>query len=223
MDRMHRLRPSATVRRTLAVALVAVTAMVSACGSTGSGGGAEPTITSVTGSAAPSGSTPPATGNTSTTTTTASVWRLRYALLSHYPDFAYCDPDLYPVAREDQPAAADAWWAPVNHGSAEVQAIFAQRNLREPLSAAQRLTAYSDHKKLNAIVMTQTSGGYQYTLSIGASGEPNQTVSGMVGLDGSVRETLRRTRPGGCPICLEAGTRIATPDGDVLVPLIRPG
>src|SRR5262245_30055534 len=176
---MHRLRTSDTVRRTLAVALVAVTALVSACGSTGSARGAQPTITSATGSDAPSGSTPPATGNTATT---ASVWRLRYALLSHYPDFAYCDPDLYPVAREDQQAAADAWWATVNHGSAEVQAIFAQRNLREPLSAAQRLTAYSDHKKLNAIVMTQTSGGYQYTLSIGASGEPNQTVSGVVGL-----------------------------------------
>jgi hypothetical protein len=149
---------------------------------------------------------------------------LRYTLLSHYPTFAFCDPDLYPVARGDQPAAADAWWASVNRGSPEVQAILAQNTLREPLTAAGRLTAYSDHKKLTAIAMTQVALGYEYQLSISTSGgQPNQTVAGTILLDGSIRETSRRPSPGGCPICLEPGTRIATPGGDVPVSLIRPG
>ena len=153
----------------------------------------------------------------------ASVWRLRYTLLSHYPTFAFCDPDLYPVARDDQQAAADAWWASVNRGSPEVQAILAQHTLREPLTAAQRLTAYSDHKRLTAIAMTQVALGFEYQLAIGSSGEPDQTIAGVILLDGSIRETSRRARPGGCPICLEPGTRIATPGGDVPVALIRPG
>jgi hypothetical protein len=152
------------------------------------------------------------------------VWRLRYALLGHYPNFAYCDPDSYPVARGDQQAAADAWWASVNRGSAEVQAILAQHTLREPLTAAQRLTAYSDHKVLTAIAMTQVALGYEYQLSISTSGgQPNQTVAGVILLDGSIRETSRQARPGGCPICLEPGTSIATPGGDVPVALIQPG
>src|SRR6266481_1511570 len=40
---------------------------------------------------------------------TAQVWQLRYVLLGHYPDFAYCDPDLYPIARGDEQSAADDW------------------------------------------------------------------------------------------------------------------
>jgi hypothetical protein len=205
------------------VALVAATGLVAGCG--GSPGSAPPTTNSESVSAAPasSSSSPPATGSASAAAASASVWRLRYVLLSHYPDFAYCDPDSYPVARADQQAAADAWWTSVNRGSAEVQAIVAQHALQEPITAAQRLTAYSDHKKLNAIAMTEVSGGYEYTLSTGASGQPDHTVSGMVGLDGSVREASRRTAPGGCPICLEAGTRIATPFGDVPVSMVRPG
>jgi hypothetical protein len=187
------------VRRTLALALVAATLFVGGCGSTGS-------------------------ATSGTTTLTASEWGLRYLLLDHYPNFAYCDPDIYPVAREDQQPAADAWWASADHGSAEVQAIIAEHAFREPLTSAQRLTAYGDHKKLTVISMTPVSGGYEYELSTSASGgEPNQTVVGVIGLDGSIHEISRRTRPGGCPICLEAGTRIATPGGDVLVALIRPG
>jgi hypothetical protein len=152
------------------------------------------------------------------------MWHLRYLLLNHYPNFAYCDPDSYPVARGDEQSAADAWWASTDHGSPEVQAILAQYRFREPLTAAQRLTAYSDHKKLTVIAMTAVTGGYEYELATSTSGSgPEQTIVGVVGLDGSIRETSRRARPGGCPICLEAGTRIATPAGDVVVALIRPG
>jgi hypothetical protein len=220
-----RVASKANVNKTLALALAA-TLVLGGCGKAASPGGGPPTATGAGGSAgpgvsvAPSGSSPVST----TTTTTAAVWRLRYALLDHYPNFAFCDPDLYPVARADEQAAADAWWASANHGSPEVQAILAHAGLHEPLSATQRLTAYGDHKKLAAIAMTQVAGGYDYQLSTSTSGtEPNQTVAGVIGLDGAIRETSRQARPGGCPICLEAATRIATPGGDVAVALIRPG
>jgi hypothetical protein len=41
-------------------------------------------------------------GPPSTSGAPASVWQLRYVLLGHYPNFAFCDPDYYPVARADE-------------------------------------------------------------------------------------------------------------------------
>lgn len=189
--------------------------------------------TGTPGSPPSTGSQPPsAEASTSTSVTpprataavSAAVWRLRYALLSHYPNFAYCDPDLYPVARGDEQSAADDWWAGVDRDAPEVQSILAHRGWREPLTAAQRLDAYRDHKKLTVIVLTPVAGGYEYQLSTSASGgEPDQTVAGLITLGGEVRERSRRTRPGGCPICLDPATRIATPAGAVPVAQLKPG
>lgn len=158
-----------------------------------------------------------------TATTTATVWQLRYLLLGHYPDFAYCDPDYYPVARADEQAAADDWWASASAASPEVAAILTHHGIRGSLTAEQRLTAYRDHKQLTVIAMTAIPDGYQYQLSIGPGGEPDQSVSGVITIAGEIHESSRKPRPGGCPICLEADTRIATPDGDVAVAEVRPG
>ncbi len=208
--------------------LAAMLLSVAGCGQTASPG-SQPSATGASiGSTTPHATTttttaaspPPATGST-----TARVWQLRYLLLGHYPNFAYCDPDYYPVARNDEQAAADDWWASANHSSPEVSTIIAQHGYREPLTNDQRLTAYRDHKKLSVIAMRAVPGGYEYELSTTTTsgGEPDHTVVGVVTLDGTVHETSRRARPGGCPICLETGTRIATPGGEVLVALIRTG
>jgi hypothetical protein len=179
------------------------------------------------GSAGPhsTSTTLPATTAPSTIDAPAGVWRLRFLLLNHYPTFAYCDPDLYPVARADQQSAADSWWANADHGSAEIAAILDHHGYHEPLTSDQRLTAYRDHKMLAVITMTAVNNGYQYQLSISTTsgGLPDQTVTGVIAVDGSIQETGRQARPGGCPICLEAGTRIATPGGDVPVALLQPG
>ena len=151
-------------------------------------------------------------------------WELRYLLLERYPDFAYCDPDYYPVARVDEQSAADDWWASADRNSPEVIAIVARHGVREPLAPEQRLTAYRDHKKLTVIAMTVVSAGYDYELSTStAGGHPDEVVSGEVTSAGEIRETSREARPGGCPICLDAATWIATPVGEVRVARIRPG
>lgn len=169
---------------------------------------------------------PPATGSpTPAGGTTVQVWQLRYLLLGHYIEFAYCDPDLFPVAHGDELAAADDWWSHANRSSPEIGAILAHRSLREPLTADQQLSAYRDHKRLNVIAMTAVPAGYDYELPTSASGggEPDQTILGLISSDGVIHERLRSPRPGGCPICLEASTRIATPHGEVLVVDIKPG
>jgi hypothetical protein len=185
--------------------LLAVTVLtVAGCGHTAPPGGPPSTNGSPTGAATPhptattttAPAPPPATGSA-----TASVWQLRYVLLGHYPDFAYCDPDYYPVARGDEQSAADAWWAGVNHTSPEVRTIIARHGFSEPLTGDQRLVAYRDHKKLSVITMTTVSGGYEYELSTGMpGGRPDHTVTGVVTLDGTVHERSRRPRPGSCPI-----------------------
>ena len=101
---------------------------------------------------------------------------------------------------------------------------FCPGGYREPLANDQRLAAYRDHKKLTVIAMTAVPGGYEYELATSASGgEPDQTVDGLVSREGGIYEHSRRARPGGCPKCLEADTRIATPYGDVLAADIEPG
>ena len=153
-----------------------------------------------------------------------TVWQLRYLLLAHYPNFSYCDPDLYPVARGDEQSAADAWWSTASHDAPEAAAILTHHDFGEPLTATQRLTAYRDHKMLNVIAMTAVADGYQYQLSTSRSGDqPDETVTGLITGSGAIREGSRQARRGGCPICLEADARIATPGRDVPVSLIRPG
>lgn len=72
--------------------------------------------------------------------------------------------------------------------------------------------------------MTEVSGGYEFELQIGVpGGEPDQSVTGLISTAGQIRERSRVARPGGCPICLPAGTRIATPGGRVPVEQIAPG
>jgi hypothetical protein len=176
------------------------------------------------GTASPRVSHAPSAAASSVTALPRSVWQLRYLLLDRYHNFAYCDPDLYPVARDDEAAAAEDWWRHTDSSSPERLAILPQHGYHEPLTTSQRLVAYRDHKKLTVIVMTPIAGGYRYTLSIGSSiDEPDQTVTGSITFVGTVTEASRTQRPGGCPICLEAATRIATPTGGRLVTNIKIG
>ena len=158
-------------------------------------------------------------------TGTDQEWTLRYLLLDHYPNLAYCDPDYYPIARVGgEQANADDWWSR-NRTTPEARAILAHTRYAEPLDAEQRLTAYRDHKKLTVIQMTRITGNYEFTLSISTldGGLPDATVNGTISDAGTVSERSRSPRPGGCPICLEGVTGIATPNGAVEVSRIRPG
>src|SRR5262245_34234593 len=122
------------IRRFIPLAVIVL--LVAGCGGPGSPGRQPSIAPPTTGLTSPQASvtpTPPATTNGP-----ATEWRLRYVLLGHYTDFAYCDPDLYPVARVDEQPAADEWWAGVNRGAAETQAILAHHGYHEPLTSSQR-------------------------------------------------------------------------------------
>jgi hypothetical protein len=107
---MVRAASQSDVRRLALVVTVAFS--ISGCGPAGPPVGDPPTGTAGSGSATPYSST---STTTPTVTLTPAVddaaitWQLRCTLLDHYPTFAYCDPNLYPVARRDEQEAADAW------------------------------------------------------------------------------------------------------------------
>src|SRR6185295_7684542 len=100
---------------------------VSGCAQAGTPAGQPSTGSAGTGSATPyaTSTTTPATTEPPSTDAVATVWQLRYRLLDHYPTFAYCDPDQYPVARGDEQTAADSWWGSVDHASSETVTILA--------------------------------------------------------------------------------------------------
>ena len=97
-----------------------------------------PVASGTSGTASSAVSDAPTAAASSVTALPRSVWQLRYLLLDRYHDFAYCDPDLYPVARDDEAAAAADWWTHTDPSSPERLAILRQHGYHEPLTTSQR-------------------------------------------------------------------------------------
>jgi hypothetical protein len=159
---------------------------------------------------------------------------LKEALLARFGPLAYCDPDFFPVARNDEASAAQehlsqmrteqATWAAISHAVGF-----------DPSSTPTGdtlLAAYRNWKMLRAIELQPAgSGSYRFDATFhgaspsAASSEAALThVTGTVASDGSIAvESQEPGKPPLCPICLARGTRIAIPGGDAAVETLRPG
>ena len=148
---------------------------------------------------------------------------LKYRILDQYPDFFFCDPDYYPVARSDEAELAKVRFPELQANQEEFQAILAQNHLTgvTAFTDAQKLLIYREHKKLNALNFQLVAEHYQFQLMTG--GQPSYNIQGMI--DGSGNITVLQKTPGfpTCPICLAAHTRIEAPGGTVLVENIKVG
>jgi hypothetical protein len=151
--------------------------------------------------------------------------QLKYLLLDHYGEdrFFYCDPDVYPISRGDeQEKAIEAFPAIVND-TAEFAAITNRTGLAPPFSDKAKLAIYREHKRLRAIPLRPISADtYTYTMAVGTEGQARR-VSGTVSADRTIREERSEAAVLTCPICLPAGTHIATPAGPVPVEEVRLG
>jgi hypothetical protein len=141
---------------------------------------------------------------------------------------AYCDPDLYPVARGRPVDAARARFPTIEAD----RAVFGAILQHEHLSAGQQFTddqliAINDlYKQVQAIDLEQVDGAYRFDVLVreGGSDVRNRRVIGAVTPSGSV--SIQKKEEGhalGCPICLARGVRIATPSGEVAVQDVRVG
>lgn len=158
-----------------------------------------------------------------------SVPELKLAIISTYGPLWYCDPDLYPIQRQDEIQSAKERWAEVTADAATFRTIADAAGLDPagPFTDAQRLALYRSWKVVQAIALDPIGNDiyrFDYLAQSKAGDAEGTRTGGTIGADGSisVEQQVSATEPI-CPICLARGTLIETPLGGVAVEDLRIG
>ena len=156
---------------------------------------------------------------------TLTPTELKYKVLDRFPDFFFCDPDFYPIAREEEPALVQQRFPELQANQEEFQAILNHNGLAgsTTFTDEQKLLIYREHKKLNAIHFELVGDKYQFQIQTGAEGQQGSVVTGTIDGSGSVDVQKQEPAIPTCPICLAKGTLIDTPRGPILVENLRIG
>jgi Hint domain len=170
----------------------------------------------------PSGSVP--------TASPMPVADLAYVLLDQFGAPDWCDPDFYPLAREDEETLAQEHLADMRADGATFAAI--EQHLGIDAAAAlttdQVVAIYRDWKVITKALHLEPAGdawSFDYVAQTGTPQEPADThVAGSISGAGAVDVTTSEPayRPS-CPICLVRGTLIATPAGPLAVDTLHVG
>ena len=154
-----------------------------------------------------------------------SPTELKYRVLEQFPDFFFCDPDYYPIAREDEIVLAQQRFPELQNNLEEFQTILTHTGLGGATSFTdeQKLLIYREHKKLNAIFFEQVGDKFQFQIQTGMEGQQGILVKGTIDGSGTIDVQQRELSFPTCPICLAVGTLIDTPRGPVRVENLRVG
>ena len=154
-----------------------------------------------------------------------SAPELKYLLISHFGNVFYCDPDLYPVAREGQELANALEQYPIiRENTAEFSAILEHLGLpvKADYTDEEKLQIYREHKLLtHGVELTASGDGYVFTLRINEG--QGYRISGKISTSGTITGLNQETSFNTCPICLARGTLIDTPAGAVPVEELHQG
>ncbi len=144
---------------------------------------------------------------------------LKYRLLEQYPDFFYCDPDYYPVARANETDLAVQRFPQIQGNPEEFQAILGHLGLGggTAFTDQQKLAIYREHKRLAALLFTLAGSSYEFQFQVKESSGQGFIIKGLIDGAGTVTVQSRQPSIATCPICLAAHTLIATPQGQVPV------
>ncbi len=154
----------------------------------------------------------------------ATQTELKYLLFARYPNFFFCDPDFYPIARGDEQQAALQRFPEIQTNVEVYQAILRHLNLQgDNLSDAQKLLIYRDYKKLNALPLQPAGDAYTFQLRTADNNRNGTAVEGTISNQGAINITKTQPTIVTCPICLSAGTLIDTPAGPVPVEALTSG
>jgi len=154
-----------------------------------------------------------------------SQYELAYQLIAKYPDLFWCDPDFYPVARDEEANALEQFPA-IQANALEFITIWRHLGLaqKSDYSATEKLGIYRQHKLLSyGVQMAPAPDGYSFALRTGNEGVEGKRYEGVITFGGKITVTKTEDSFNTCPICLAEGTLIDTPDGPVPVERLRPG
>ncbi len=150
---------------------------------------------------------------------------LKYRLLAQFPNFFFCDPDYYPIARADEGDLALQRFPEVQADQEAFTAILAHLNLVGATSFTddQKLRIYQEYKRLNAIHLQLAGDKYQFQIMTGGEGQQGTQIQGTI--DGAGNIVVQQKTPAfaTCPICLAVHTQIDTPNGPAFVEDIKQG
>jgi hypothetical protein len=220
----------------LAAGLAACVPMIPESGSGGSGEATPIVITAVASTVIASTVGPPPTEGPSPTpvpatplptlpSATLSPTALKYKVLDEFPDFFFCDPDFYPVARDDEFLFAQQRFPELQADQEEFRAILSQNNLSGTTSFTddQKLLIYREHKRLNALRFELVGDKFEFQIQTGVEGQRGSVITGTIDARGMIRIEKQDQGFPTCPICLAGGTLIDTPRGAIRVEDLRVG
>jgi hypothetical protein len=154
---------------------------------------------------------------------------LRFGLLDEFGMLWFCDPDSFPVPRDNEPELAAKQLPAIQADRDAFLLILARRGIPSGITydAGQVLAIYRDWKMLNAIAL-EPIGNRRYRFDLLTTVAPDAAeglrTAGIIDDVGAI--TIEQQAPSGppnCPICLARGSLIATPDGPRAVQDLRVG
>ena len=154
-----------------------------------------------------------------------SPTELKYRLLAKFPDFFFCDPDYYPVARADELELALQYFSELLANPEEFTLILEHNGIagKTSFTDEQKLLIYQEHKKLRAIPFELNEAGYAFQIQVAKTEGHGELVSGSIDSQGNITIQEKTPTIATCPICLAAGTLIDTPSGLISVENLRLG
>ena len=175
--------------------------------------------------AGPSPTPVPATPIPTLPSSTLSPTELKYKVLEQFPDFFFCDPDYYPIAREDEMVLAQQRFPELQANQEEFQVILRNNGLSglTTFTDDQKLLIYREHKKLSAVYFELAGDKFQFQIQTGSEGQQGSFITGTIDGSGSIEVQQRDQSFPACPICLAAGTLIDTPQGRIAVEELQVG
>jgi hypothetical protein len=189
-----------------------------------------PTVLAVLGLvSACSGSTGPSPAPTPTPGPPQTAAALKLALADRLGKLWYCDPDSFPIQRQDEVDSARERWPEVLADTDAFKAILA--DLEVPVdnvfTDAQKLAVYQAWKTLNAIALEPVGTDafrFDYLAEPVAGAAEGTRSAGTITTTGviTVEQQAKAPEPN-CPICLARGSRIETPTGGIAVDALRIG
>lgn len=176
------------------------------------------------GAASPSPSPTPTTPGP-----TLTAPELKLALQDRFGALWFCDPDFYPIQRQDEIDAARERWPEVVADSEAFAALTAKLGF-DPAGSftdEQKLAVYRAWKVLNATALDPVGKRrfrFDYLAQPAAGAAEGTRTAGFISGTGiiEIEQQVAAGEPM-CPICLAEGTRIETPQGGVAVDRLRIG